>query len=40
MMPTFPQHRNNAAPPPAVQPPADIPISDLLNVFIKRQRME
>lgn len=40
MMPTFPQHRNNAAPAPAVQPPADIPISDLLNVFIKRQRME
>ncbi|XP_020800658.1 cyclin-dependent kinase 10 [Drosophila serrata] len=41
MMPTFPQHRNNTAvsAPPA-QPPADIPISDLLNVFIKRQRLD
>lgn len=39
MMPTFPQHRNNIAPP---QPPtsADIPISHLLDVFIKRQRLE
>ncbi|EDW74516.1 uncharacterized protein Dwil_GK21358 [Drosophila willistoni] len=42
MMPTFPQHRNslttNAQPQPP--PPAEIPISDLLNVFIKRQRLD
>lgn len=39
MMPTFPQHRNATS---ATQAPAaaDIPISDLLNVFIKRQRMD
>ncbi|XP_022224354.2 cyclin-dependent kinase 10 [Drosophila obscura] len=39
MMPTFPQHRNNAATQQA-QTSTDIPISDLLNVFIKRQRMD
>ncbi|XP_034477378.1 cyclin-dependent kinase 10 [Drosophila innubila] len=39
MMPTFPQHRNNVVTP---QPPnlADIPISHLLDVFIKRKRLE
>ncbi|XP_030557096.1 cyclin-dependent kinase 10 [Drosophila novamexicana] len=39
MMPTFPQHRNNVAPPQA-QPSTEIPISHLLDVFIKRQRLE
>ncbi|KAH8269609.1 hypothetical protein KR018_010504 [Drosophila ironensis] len=40
MMPTFPQHRNNAATVPLPPSTADIPISDLLDVFIKRKRME
>ncbi|XP_030379846.1 cyclin-dependent kinase 10 [Scaptodrosophila lebanonensis] len=47
LMPTFPQHRilsggqQQRQMPQATQPPTDnIPISDLLNVFIKRQRLE
>ncbi|XP_068145645.1 cyclin-dependent kinase 10 [Drosophila tropicalis] len=42
MMPTFPQHRNSLTTNAQTQPPppAEIPISDLLNVFIKRQRLD
>ncbi|KAH8372256.1 hypothetical protein KR093_010775 [Drosophila rubida] len=40
MMPTFPQHRNNVAPVPPASASTDIPISHLLDVFIKRQRLE
>jgi len=39
MMPTFPQHRNNVAAPQAPTL-SDIPISHLLDVFIKRKRLE
>ncbi|KAL7737761.1 hypothetical protein ACLKA6_006151 [Drosophila palustris] len=39
MMPTFPQHRNNVATPQAPNL-SDIPISHLLDVFIKRKRLE
>ncbi|XP_017839458.1 cyclin-dependent kinase 10 [Drosophila busckii] len=41
MMPTFPQHRNNAsAQPTQSQSQSDIPISQILDVFIKRKRLQ